>query len=472
MKQSKTSENSLVISRKGSKDSWKKKAISRGSENIRLRKRQKELTESRDNWKNKCLDLKKRLEKVDSFRVEGVDSFREEKASGHKYSLMLIWLVVELSKYGSLSLRGCRHCLGCLAVNLGLSVSIPSHTSIRNWLLKVGYHRVAETEKKQGNYLAYVDESIVFGSEKILLILGVCEAALPLDRALRHSDMEVLYVGASTEWTGDDIAAELGKIAEVKGISYVVSDQGTNLRKAYKLLNYTHIEDCTHILANHIKRAYESDPVFKEFRELIGKLRKSWNLSKQKSRYMPPSMRGKLRFANIFPCVNWAKKLLLDWENLKQDVQHSLLFLKKNAAFIDTLCLVEIIFKSTCETLKNQGFGQKQKEIITAKLATLANKDNQKVTTLIQNCTQYLENLALKTKELERINIACSSDIIESFFGKFKAKINPNNSTGLTEFIFTIANFSQPFSIQEIKLALQEVKIKHINIPKKTNNAA
>jgi hypothetical protein len=52
-------------------------------------------------------------------------------------------------------------------------------------------------------------------------------------------------------------------------------------------------------------------------------------------------------------------------------------------------------------------------------------------------------------------------------FGKFKAKIGCNNRSGLTEFIFTIANFSQPFSTDEIKKTLEKVKLKDIKLVKK-----
>jgi len=102
-----------------------------------------------------------------------------------------------------------------------------------------------------GAYIIYVDESITFGSEKMLLVLGLPLENTKLDRALSHSDMSVFYVGASQQWKGEDIERELRKIAVDKEIKYVVSDEGRNLGKAYKSLNYIHIEDCTHILANH-----------------------------------------------------------------------------------------------------------------------------------------------------------------------------------------------------------------------------
>ena len=445
---------------KDTENSWKIKAIKRGKENNILRKRNKELEASREMWKSRSKELSK--------RGSGIELRESPKAMRHKYSLLLVSLIIAFHGYGSMSLRGCRHCAHCLLLSLGLSGGIPSHSSIRNWLCKCGYNRIMEGKKSSGDYVLYLDESIVFGSEKMLLILGVSQNKIPTDRGLRHSDVEVLYVGASQEWKGEDIAQELTKIEQQKRIKYVISDEGHNLRKAYKSMNYTHIEDCTHVLANHLKRIYGSDEDFEAFRKLIGQLRKDWNLSKENSRYMPPTMRGKMRFANIFPCVDWANKMLDNWQNLPPKVQDSLVFLQQNQILIQSLTETGTLFKTICETLKTQGFA---KQVNASLVAYLDNSTLlEKPAVFAQNCKEYLHNLSDKSTLLAIPHLLCSSDIIESFFGKFKTKINPNNHSGLTQFIFTIANFSNPFSIKETLSALENIRLK--DIPKKRLNSA
>ena len=78
----------------------------------------------------------------------------------------------------------------------------------------------------------------------------------------------------------------------------------------------------------------------------------------------------------------------------------------------------------------------------------------------------YLERLDAKDKELGEDFLLCSSDIIESYFGKFKAKINPNGRSGLTEFIFTIATFGKHFSEEETKDALETIKCRELKLIK------
>jgi len=452
VKQNKTGRNLSKGQAKNTSKSWKDKAQERAKENTRLKKRLKEVSHSRTLWKDKYQNL--------SICSKESSPFDGEKAKFHQYSLLLVGLLLDFQRYGTLSLRGCRHCLGCLLLSMGLNGRVPSHSSIRNWSCKHGYNRVMEAQKQEGAYVVYVDESIVFGSEKILLILGISKGKISLDRSVSHTDMDILYVGYSHEWKAELIADELQKIAKYKDISYIVSDEGLNLRKAYNSCNYVHIEDCTHIFANYLKRIYGEDSTFELFRKLIGKLRQAWNLSKLNSQYMPPSMRGKMRFANIFPCIDWADSCLDKWDTFDKKVQESLQFLKQQKEFISQLVAIGEIFKWVCAKLKIEGFGNQQKKDILEKLSAFKVEGNTAI--FVQNIREYLENLAKKSTQLGQEHLLCSSDIIESFFGKFKQKINPNSRSGLTEFIFTMANFSGNFTPSEIKNALENVTIKDL----------
>lgn len=433
---------------------WKSKAIARGSENRRLKKRIKELEKSRDLWKRKFQSLCLKL---------GKSIIGAEKARGHQYSLGLVLLIIELQKYGTMSLRSCRHCVATMFLAMNLTGRVPSHNTIRNWACKSGYYRVKTSGGGNSDHILYVDESIVFGAEKILLILGIATQNIPKDRSVNHSDIEVLYAGVSKEWKSESIWTQIDQIGQAKEISYIVSDEGINLRKAYKMGNYVHIQDCTHVLANHLKHIYQKDSRFEGFRKLIGQLRITLYLSKEKSPFMPPSMRGKLRFANMFPCIDWAKNCLDKWATLSPSIQTSLDFLKEHQDFIEELVTIGKAFKLVCTTLKNTGFGQSQKAEILQILKDLSSLNalnkNDNILVFIKNIEEYLENLTLKSQHLREEHLICSSDIIESFFGKFKQKINPNSKSGLSEFIFTIANFTKPYTEKEVKLALENIQI-------------
>ena len=457
MKRQKTKENKSNGQLKNTKNNWKLKATERTQIIRQQKKRILEIEQSRDLWKDKYKNKP----------IEGQSvSFNSEKAKHHQYSLLVILWVIQMQNYGLMSLRSCRHCVSSLYLVLNLSGRVPSHGSIRNWLCKHGIHRLKASSNNDKKKVLYVDESIILGGEKILLILGIWSEKIPLDGSVRQQDVEVLHVSSEKEWKAESIADILTKIDKNGGISYIVSDQGCNLTKAYKLCQYVHIEDCTHILANFLKKIYEQDTCFETFRKLIGELRKKWFLSKANSKFIPPSMRGKLRFANIFTCVDWAKRQLDNWVNLDESITTYLAFLKENESFVEELVEQSKIFKRVCSMLKNKGFSQEQKTTLVKELSLATAPKN--VVVFTENIFEYLENLLQKSINLGEKSILCSSDIIESFFGKFKAKINPNCPHKLTEFMFTIANFSGNFSEVELQKALENIKIKDLKKYKMT----
>ena len=161
---------------------------------------------------------------------------------------------------------------------------------------------------------------------------------------------------------------------------------------------------------------------------------------------------------------------MADWDNLSEEVHGKLMSLKINPVFIQSLTEVEIIFKTLCSKLKDEGFGAVQKQEVLKGLSKM--KAGKKASIFIQNCKGYLDGLTEKSELLQQEHLLCSPDIIESYFGKFKAKINPNNRSGLTEFIFTTATFGQSFSEQEAKKALQSIKCKYLKLYRNQARAA
>lgn len=426
---------------------WKDKAIARGLENKKLRREIARLRASRDSWKGKCQSRPNQPE------------VSMHKARGHQYPVCVVLFFVILHRYGNMGFRGCRHTLVCLHL-IGLSFRVPSHTTIRNWVCKMGYFRVHHREATVGSMVVYVDESITFGSEKILLILGLPVEKIPVGRSVCHSDVEVLFVRVSHSWTGEDIKVVLDDIAAKNPISYIVSDEGKNLTSAYRLGNYTHLEDCTHIFANILKRHYQLDKRFKEFSSLIGETRKAFYLSKTKSEFLPPALRGKMRFANLFPCVCWAEDILAKWSNLPPEVQTTLAFLQTERAFIDELSEQKELFTKTCAWLKNEGFSVVSGAAITTLLTDFGKSE--KAQSVAKDMLAYIDQIAQKCDTLKIQDCVCSSDIIESYFGKFKQKINPHNKNELSEFVLTIANFGKDFDTDEVKKALETVEIKDL----------
>jgi len=78
----------------------------------------------------------------------------------------------------------------------------------------------------------------------------------------------------------------------------------------------------------------------------------------------------------------------------------------------------------------------------------------------MNSCMNSLPNLE---------NISCSSDIIESSFGKYKNYISDNPMIGITNLSLSLSAFTCQLTENEIKKALEKIKIVDINEWSKDN---
>ena len=116
MKQIKITENPSKRQTKDNANIWKNKAKLYRSENTALRKRVKAIMISRDSWKTKYKTFKEEPKK--EHVLGGV------RAKRHQYSLAIVCLILELHKYGAMSLRSCRNSVGCMLVSMGMTMQI------------------------------------------------------------------------------------------------------------------------------------------------------------------------------------------------------------------------------------------------------------------------------------------------------------------------------------------------------------
>jgi hypothetical protein len=199
-------------------------------------------------------------------------------------------------------------------------------------------------------------------------------------------------------------------------IGYIISDCGNNLKKSYVLGSHLHIPDITHNMANILASLYEKDSIFIAFSKQCGLLRQRWVLSK-KSKFIPPAVRNKLRFANVFAIILWAKNLLDTWETLPTEVQKELSFLQENKAFLEEFYQIQSQSLALQKLLKEQGYSDENHKKVKEILTKNKQKGYAKHAIFKQKTLDYLAILkAKKPKEIAKIH--CSSDSIESAFGK------------------------------------------------------
>ncbi|MDR2026808.1 MAG: hypothetical protein LBQ01_04515 [Prevotellaceae bacterium] len=230
-------------------------------ENKALRKSKEKLEHEKEQLERKAEDLESQLQRRIPSESSGSPIER------HKYMDFIVAICVEICVTCHCGLRTAIKILGifkkrCPYIPL---YEIPSHNSISNWIHKCGYEEYGKrgTDMPE-RYALIIDESMMVGSEKLMLVLGV-PAEKEGEKSLTLGDAKVLYMGVRKSWTGNDIEKVLDEIKEKTGQSpvYVISDNAVTISKAVNGKGYVHVRDAGHSMALAVQHEYEKQEDFK-----------------------------------------------------------------------------------------------------------------------------------------------------------------------------------------------------------------
>lgn len=437
---------------------WKNKAITRGKKLRELKAKLKRMEKSNGSMKKKIRELKSSPRSSPDFSTKNFDS--SPKPSRHHYSSFLIGMCLSLRSRSNCSLRGCIESLKLFFESAGVDWTLPSYTTLRNWELKKGYFHLYHEEHAPGKWIYIVDESMNIGQESIMLVQGVRHENWQADKPLSFQDVEPLLVGVKSSWKWNDLHCELKKL-EASGheCAYVVSDGGPNLVKCFDELSWTRIEDCGHSLGNLLEKQYKKDPEFEAFSKACSGFKKKITMSEYAA-YMPPTQRRKGRFMNLMPLAEWAHKTLELIDAPQFDRSPKLWgwlnWIESYRAFISELYQASKAVEVLCTILKNNGLSLQSAQEYSTWVEQVKPPE-----WIVEGSKAYLErNLAILPEEEICL---CSSDIIESTFGKFKAKMTKSPARGITESCLSIANYGRENTNETVKMAMEKVKLSDID---------
>jgi hypothetical protein len=211
-------------------------------------------------------------------RVKVLSSRQGEPILRHKYDVVTVNLCVSIYLLGGCSFRGVVRILQYLRSFLGLSMDeIPCKSSIENWVQKCG-HYVYEhpdlSKCRDGGYCLIIDECIVIGQERMLVVLGV-KASKEGKKALDLSQVEILSLQVKPSWNNEEVKEILEKVGEKVGrkADYIISDGGGNLIKGIKEYGGLRICDCGHEVARQTEQVYKDDERLKLFNSAAGQMK-------------------------------------------------------------------------------------------------------------------------------------------------------------------------------------------------------
>jgi DNA-binding phage protein len=376
----------------------------------------------------------------------------------------VIQLAITLVTTAGVSFRAVSKIYIHLNLYLRLNLDIPTHTTVLNWTKKQGVSQFRDKEFFQHEkWVLIVDESIQFGNKKLLVVFAVPEHRCSQSKSLSYKDLTPLVLKVSASWKSDNIVSALREHIDPEQISYCVSDTGGNLTCAFNALKCKHIPDINHKFSLMMQSLFENDVHFIEYTKALSSLRAQKSMSKM-ARIVPPNQRIMSRWMNLTPLLEWGMKMihLLDKTELTEDEKTVLSFLKPLKEFLFDIYQILVRLNDIQKLLKNKGFNDENLQKAISKFSDMKSNNSLKIKRQVEN---YFDEL---TSKAEGKTICCSSDIIESCFGRYKEIVKGNKSFGISDLCLCIAamtgknnanNAMETVSIKQLK----EWKTKNIS---------
>ncbi|MDR2719214.1 MAG: hypothetical protein LBC03_00180 [Nitrososphaerota archaeon] len=373
---------------------------------------------------------------------------------------MAIYLVLSVG----MSFRAASKVFVCIGLCLQIETGQPTHTTILNWTKKQGIGNFREKADFSGRkWILIADESIQFCNKKLLFVTVVPVEKENAGRYLKYNDLTPVIIKVSDTWKAETIAKVIQTSINAEDVAYAISDLGGNLTKAFKLMNITHIEDINHKFSWMMQKLFENNEFFKKYTKHLSDMRAKLSMSKY-ARIVPPNQRIMSRYMNLTPLFEWCVRMikLLDTGHLTKEEKEIVSFLREYKTFVCETLELLLVMNQIQKLLKAESLSRLS---IKKSLELFAEQNNENALRIKTMIIEYFHNTLNKMDAREKV--ICSSDIIESCFGKFKELVKTNKTVGISDLALCIsALLSQSDNVKQL---FEKVSMKNVQQWKKEN---
>lgn len=385
------------------------------SHNRRLKQKLKELETSRNLWRDKYKDLK-----VSTTGVPKVTRSHQTQVKGYQYSLQVIQMSVYLYLVLGCGYRGIVKILLYIQLEFGIIDNVPAKSIIAVWVQKLGYYKYMHPEIELGKaYGLIIDECMVIGQQRLLLILGV-EAQKHQQDFLTYQQVRILTISVKPSWKAKDIAEVIGKVTEKLGRkpSYIISDGNSNLLRGISDSASIRIADVSHQMALILDKYYRNNAEFIHWQKAIAEA-KFKGIMRDIVYLLPPKQRVIARFMNLKASIVWSKHIIRCYKQLTVKDQDFFRLIKQHQKFIEQIQKTFELSEHIVDILKINGLSYQS----IAKSEEQLNKYRSLIDVkIIKAIEDYLQSEKMKLPD-ENTVWHCCSNCIESLFADFKQKL-------------------------------------------------
>lgn len=316
--------------------------------------------------------LKKR--ETECWIGQGDIRMHDESIGRHHYSSLMVALSVAFYARLSVGSRQIVEIFNILNEFMGnVFGKVPAYTTIGYWTQELGLSVYKESCSlfKDKRYALMVDESMMIGSEKLLLTLAI--PAINAGSAITEEDVTIVDISIAKSWNGTSIKNVLEKVADKIGhkLEYVISDNGYTVCKAVRDAGYAHHLDISHTLGIFLERVYKKEADFQELSNNVQLVRFKYNM--QDIAYLqPPSQRSIARFMNMSKWIDWISRMQYLYHTLRDDIKSIYAFIPHNASLVDELAETMDCITKIEKDVKNNGWSHdtisRCKQLVTTSL--------------------------------------------------------------------------------------------------------
>lgn len=365
------------------------------------------------------------------------------------------------------SLRGASGVLQLLSGRLPFLEQAPCPNSGRGWLLRIGLFALRCDKQTADDWVWMMDHTLQLGPYKCLILIGIRLSAWDRQRPLRHEDMRLLNLTPMEHSTGERVCEQLLATVGRTGLPRaVVSDEGTDLKRAMQLFQQQHPQvrhqhDLKHKNAILLKRELDRDPRWAQFVTQANRT-KLGTTQTALAFLNPPGLKTKARYMNLDTLVGWGTRTLayLDGGGAaadpsldRQQLQEKLGWLRSYRPALDRWSQLLKIAR-TAESAVQGGVHPSLCQELRRQLEPWARTPAAR--RMSENVLTFLAEQSAGMSDGERL--IGSSEVLESIIGKYKRVQSCHSKGGMTALLLSIGAMLGPLTPATIAHALESIR--------------
>lgn len=445
-----------------SRNRWQQVAEARGAEILRLKAQ-------RDQALRDIRTLQGRLQacQLQAQQVQQPAWHSERPLSGHQHSARMIALCCQLCLL--VGFRAIPKVLQCVSDAFGLNLRIPSRDVVRNWNCRNGVAMLQEPNKAP-DWIWMIDHSVQLGKMFVLVVLGIRRADFPAGRPLKRQDMSVLAVLPTRTRGKEEVSSQLHEVAAKFGEPMaVVCDGASELREGVASLKDVGFQgvclsDVKHRIASLLKKQLGSDERWKKFESQLGTTTAAIQQT-ELEHLLPPRKKQKCRFMNFHRLIDWATGVLalLQQETKSPRLMEKLGWIAEFTADIQHWQqlreMTGVVLRQSNEHGVWVGATEQLRQDLMAMPASTdwAVRMRERLIEIVASNERQLEPL-----KIEGLRLPCSTEVLESAFGSFKAIQRHHNRGTFTTLLATFPTLFDDCTPAKIRERLLRVRNKDL----------